>query len=157
MNTAETVLNYKRLSEVERAFRTLKSIDLMVRPIRHRVADRVRAHIFICMLAYYVRWHMMEAWRPLLFADEDQEAKERRDPVAPAERSDDAYEKLATRKLEDGTGVHSFRTLMASLRSIVRNDCQRKGAAEGEGSFKMDTTPTREQQRALDLLLQISV
>jgi transposase len=157
MNTAEAVLNYKRLSEVERAFRTLKSIDLMVRPIRHRVADRVRAHIFICMLAYYVRWHMMEAWRPLLFADEDQEAKELRDPVDPADRSDAAYDKLATRKLEDGTGVHSFRTLMASLRSIVRNECQRTGAAEGEGSFEMDTTPTREQQRALDLLLQISV
>ena len=81
------VRSYKSLAEVERAFRSLKTIDLKVRPIHHRLADRVRAHIFLCMLAYYVEWHMREAWRALLFADEDQTAKPQRDPVAPATRS----------------------------------------------------------------------
>ena len=157
MSKEEAVLNYKRLSEVERAFRTLKSIDMLVRPIRHRVPYRVKMHIFICMLAYYVRWHMMEAWRPLLFSDEDLAAKEHRDPVARARRSDSAREKLAKRKLEDGTDVHSFRTLMARLGTIVRNECRRKDAAEGEGTFRMETTPSAEQQRALELLMQISV
>jgi len=156
MSKEEAVLSYKRLSEVERAFRALKSIDMLVRPIRHRVPCRVRTHIFICMLAYYVRWHMMEAWRPLLFCDEDLEAKEHRDPVARARRSTSAHEKLAKRKLDDGTTVHSFRTLMASLGTIVRNECRRKQATEGEGTFRMETTPSTEQQRALDLLMQIS-
>ncbi len=153
----EAVLNYKRLSEVERAFRSLKSIDILIRPIRHRVSCRVKAHIFICMLAYYVRWHMMEAWRPLMFCDEELEAKERRDPVAPAKRSAGALRKVARKKLADGTGVQSFRTLMSSLSTIVRNECRRKGAPEGEGAFKMETTPSREQQRALDLLKQFTV
>ena len=123
----------------------------------HHVPIRVKAHTFLCMLAYYVRWHMLEAWRPLLFADEDLEAKEHRDPVAPAKRSAGAMRKLATRKLEDGTGVHSFRTLLRSLSTIVRNECRRKGASDGEGTFSMETTPSAEQQRALDLLEQISV
>ena len=82
--------SYKSLSDVERAFRCLKSIDLLVRPIRHRLEDRVRAHIFLRMLSYYVEWHMLEARRGLLFADEDQVAKAKRDPVAPAKRSDEA-------------------------------------------------------------------
>ena len=157
MSMEEAVLNYKMLSGVERAFRSLKSIDMMVRPIRHRVSCRVKIHIFICMLAYYVRWHMMEAWRPLLFSDEDLKAKEQRDPVAPAKRSAEALRKVGSKKLADGTGVHSFRTLMSSLSTVVRNECRRKGAFEGEGTFKMDTTPSKEQQRALDLLKQISM
>ena len=87
MDDAQTVRNYKSLSQVERAFRTFKSLDLQVRPIHHRLEPRVRAHIFLCMLAYYVQWHMLDAWRPLLFSDEDQQAKTTRDPVAPATRS----------------------------------------------------------------------
>ena len=75
MDAGQTVRSYKLLSNVERAFRCLKSVDLMVRPIRHRLENRVRAHIFLCMLSYYVQWHMTEAWRPLLFADEDQDSK----------------------------------------------------------------------------------
>jgi transposase len=90
MAADEAVRSYKRLSEVERAFRSLKSIDLAVRPIRHRLEGRVRAHIFLCLLAYYVQWHMLEAWRPLLFGDEDQAGKTSRDPVAPAKRSEPA-------------------------------------------------------------------
>ena len=157
MSMEEAVLNYKMLSGVERAFRSLKSIDMMVRPIRHRVPCRVKAHIFICMLAYYVRWHMMEVWRPLLFSDEDLEAKGHRDPVAPARRSAEALRKVGRKKLADGTGVHSFRTLMSSLSTIVRNECRRKGASEGEGTFRLETTPSKEQQNALDLLKQIAM
>ena len=93
---AECVRNYKALANVERAFRSLKTVDLKVRPIHHRTADRVRAHIFLCMLAYYVEWHMREAWRELMFADTDQQAKATRDPVAPAKRSQAALAKVAT-------------------------------------------------------------
>ena len=116
MNADDAVRSYKLLSQVERAFRSLKSIDLKVRPIRHRLENRVRAHIFLCMLAYYVQWHMVEAWRPLLFCDEDQAAKTSRDPVAPAERSEPALRKIHERRLDDGTEVHSFRTLITSLK-----------------------------------------
>jgi hypothetical protein len=106
MAAADVVRNYKSLSTVERAFRSLKTVDLKVRPIHHRLADRVRSHIFLCMLAYYVEWHMREAWRPLLFADEDQDAKTRRDPVAPAKRSAEAERKARTHTLPDGTPAH---------------------------------------------------
>ena len=111
MTAADGVRSYKSLAEVERAFRSLKTIDLKVRPIHHRLADRVRSHIFLCMLAYYVEWHMREAWRPLLFADEDQLAKTTRDPVAPAKRSAAAEAKAASHLLDDGTPAHSFCTL----------------------------------------------
>ncbi|MEJ2147756.1 MAG: transposase [Acidobacteriota bacterium] len=157
MSKEDAVLSYKRLSEVERAFRALKSITMLVRPIRHRVPCRVKIHIFICMLAYYVRWHMMEAWRPLLFSDEDLESKEQRDPVAPAKRSASAKKKASSKRLPDGTEVHSFRTLMSDLGTIAQNRCRRKGAPEGEGTFMMETIPSDEQQRALDLLKQITL
>jgi hypothetical protein len=155
MSAADAVRNYKALSQVERAFRTLKTIDLHVRPIHHRVADRVRSHIFLCMLAYYVEWHMREAWRPLLFADEDQQAKARRDPVAPAQRSAGADDKAATHRLADGTPVHSFRTLLQDLSSIVRNRCRTRGQDDAP-TFTLTTTPTPEQRRALDLLKRIA-
>ncbi len=95
MDAPDCVRNYKSLANVERAFRSLKTIDLKVRPIHHRTADRVRAHIFLCMLAYYVEWHMREAWRELMFADTDSQAKATRDPVAPARRSKAALAKVA--------------------------------------------------------------
>ncbi len=153
----ETVRSYKRLSEVERAFRSLKSIDLQVRPIHHRLEDRVRAHIFLCMLAQYVKWHMVEAWRPLLFCDEDQQAKLTRDPVAPATRSEGALAKVAEKTLADGTITHSFRTLLDNLKTIVRNNCRRAGTDARVVTFEVDTTPTPQQQRALDLLSAIEV
>ena len=106
------------------------------------------------MLAYYVEWHMREVWRPLLFADEDQRAKATRDPVAPAKRSAAADQKAASRQLADGTPVHSFRTLLHDLSSIVRNDC-RTGGADDASTFSVTTTPTPEQRRAYDLLKQI--
>jgi Transposase DDE domain len=97
MSSAEAVRSYKALAQVERAFRSMKTIDLHVLPIHHRLEQRVRAHIFLCMLAYYVEWHMREAWRELMFADEDLEHKKHRDPVAAAQRSEAALDKVATR------------------------------------------------------------
>jgi transposase len=156
ISAEDAVRSYKSLSDVERAFRCLKSIDLLVRPIRHRLEDRVRAHIFLCMLSYYVEWHMLEAWRPLLFAD-DQQAKAERDPVAPAKRSDEALRKVATHTLGDGTPAHSFRTLLEELGGIVRNTCRRPGAEPSEPTFRITTTPNPKQARALALLDTIRV
>ena len=116
LSAADCVRSYKALTRVERALRTLKTDHLQVRPIRHRLAARVRAHIFLCVLAYYVEWHMREAWRPLLFADDELAARARtRDPVAAAEPSASAKLKKATRQSADGTPLHSFRTLLADL------------------------------------------
>jgi len=157
MKTDDTVRSYKLLTQVERAFRSFKTIDLKVRPIRHHLENRVRAHIFLCMLAYYVEWHMIEAWRPLLFCDEDQEAKATRDPVAPAKRSEEALRKAHTLKLDDGSLVHSFRTLLTYLGSIVRNKCRRKGAEPDEPTFEMTTNTNPKQQKAYDLLRGITV
>ena len=155
MSAADAVRNYKALANVERAFRALKTVDLKVRPIHHHLENRVRAHIFLCMLAYYVEWHLLEAWRPLLFADEDQPAKAHRDPVAPAERSEDALQKVITHTLPDGTLAHSLRTLLEDLSSIVRNTCRAPGPVERSGTFDLLTTPTATQRRALELIDQI--
>jgi len=157
MDASQAVRSYKLLSNVERAFRCLKSVDLMVRPIHHHLEDRVRAHIFLCMLAYYVQWHMAEAWRPLLFADEDQEAKKSRDPVAPAKRSASALEKVHTKKLGDNSLVHSFHTLLDHLKGIVRNTCRCRGAPPDSPTFTTTTTPNPTQRRALKLLETIDV
>jgi hypothetical protein len=157
LDAAQCVRHYKALANVERAFRSLKTVDLKVRPIHHRSADRVRAHIFLCMLAYYVEWHMREAWAPLLFADTDRQAKARRDPVAPATRSQAALTKVALRRLEDGTPVHSFSMLMKELGTIVRNTCHAPGAGPEAPSFKVLTTPNTTQRHALDLIQQIRV
>jgi len=155
MSASDAVRSYKSLSQVERAFRSMKTVDLEVRPIHHHLADRVRAHIFLCMLAYYVEWHLRAAWRPILFADEDLEAKATRDPVAPARRSTSAEEKVVTKTLPDGSAVHSFRTALAGLSTIVRNTCRTPGMPNAP-TFPVVTTPTPEQQRALDLLAQIA-
>ena len=154
MDSADCVRNYKSLANVERAFRSLKTIDLKVRPIHHRTADRVRAHIFLCMLAYYVEWHMREAWRELMFADTDQQAKAVRDPVAKALRSKAALAKAARHTLDDGTPVHSFATLMADLATIVRNTCRAPNAGPDAPTFEVLTTPNVTQQRMLELLQQ---
>ena len=157
MSAADAVRNYKALANVERAFRALKTVDLKVRPIHHRLENRVRAHIFLCMLAYYIEWHLIEAWRPLLFADEDQAAKAERDPVAPAERSEEALQKVLTHTLPDGTPVHSLRTLLEDLSTIVRNTCRTPGPLERSGTFELITTPTAKQRQALELLDTITV
>jgi hypothetical protein len=158
MSADDAVRNYKNLSRVERAFRSLKTVDLHVRPIRHWLEGRVRAHILLCMLAYYVEWHMREAWRPLLFADEDQAAKLTRDPVAPAMRSRKALQKISTKRTADGFEAHSFRTLIDHLGGIVRNFCKRKGAADNApADVVIETTPDPIQQRAFDLIAEIGV
>src|ERR1700730_1131270 len=157
MSAADAVGNYKALAQVERAFRSLKTVDLKVRPIHHRLEDRVRAHIFLCMLAYYVEWHLLEAWRPVLFADEDQAAKADRDPVAPAQRSDEAVQKVITHTLTDGTPAHSFRTLLEDLSTLVRNTCRTPAPVEHSPTFDLLTTPTPLQRRALELIDKIAV
>ncbi|HWH42925.1 MAG TPA: IS1634 family transposase [Usitatibacter sp.] len=155
MDSADCVRNYKALANVERAFRSLKTIDLKVRPIHHRTADRVRSHIFLCMLAYYVEWHMREAWRELMFADTVQSAKAMRDPVAPAKRSQAARAKAASHTLDDGTPAHSFATLLEELSTVVRNTCRTPNAEADAPTFDVLTTPNAKQKRALELIQQI--
>ena len=152
MTADDCVRSYKSLAQVERAFRSLKTIDLKIRPIHHHLADRVRSHIFLCMLAYYVEWHMREAWRPLLFADEDQLAKTTRDPVAPAKRSAAAEAKAASHRLDDGTPAHSFATLQQELATIVRNTCRAPNAGNEAPTFNITTIPNPKQRRAFELL-----
>ena len=149
LSAQDTVRQYKRLSLVERAFRTIKSVDLKVRPIHHHLADRVRAHILLCMLAYYVEWHMKQALTPLLFADEEPQAGEalRASIVAPAQRSPAALQKVHTKLTQDGFPVHSFQTLLQDLATLTLNQVQAAGR-----SFSMISTPTPLQRRAFDLL-----
>ena len=151
LSAPEAVRSYKALAQVERAFRCLKSVDLRIRPIHHRLEKRVRAHIFLCMLAYYVEWHLIEAWRPLLFADEEQTAKADRDPVAPAQRSAVALEKVHTHTRRDGEPVHSVRTLLAELATLVRNTCRTPGAPAPSATFEILTIPSPLQRRAFEL------
>ena len=157
MSAADAVRSYKSLSQVERAFRSIKTVDLKVRPIHHHLEPRVRAHIFLCTLAYYVEWHMREAWRPLLFGDEDQEAKALRDPVAPAERSDAALDKVHTKTCDDGSPVHSFQSLLHLLSTIVLNLARVPGTFDDSATFEITTTPNPTQQRAFELLKNIQV
>jgi len=153
----DTVRHYKKLTQIEQAYRSLKTVDLQTRPIRHRTEDRVRAHIFLCMLACYVEWHMREAWRELLFCDEDQDAKKTRDPVAPAKRSEAALRKVHARVLDDGSEVHSFQTLLARLSQIVRNLCRVRNMGPSAPTFEVVTTPDAKQRRAYELLERIAV
>ena len=149
LSSEDTVGRYKNLAVVERAFRSLKSVDLKVRPIHHHLAGRVRAHVFLCMLAYYVEWHMRRALAPVLFDDEDREAAQaqRDSVVAPAQRSAKAQRKAMRKRTDDGLPVHSFQTLLADLGTISKNHVQM-----GDQNFQMITTPTELQQRAFDLL-----
>lgn len=140
---------YKRLSDVERAFRSLKSVDLKIRPIYHHLADRVKAHVFLCMLSYYVEWHMRQALAPILFDDDDPQAAEaaRNNIVSPAARSPKAQNKDYSKRTEDGLPVHSFQTLLKDLATLTRNEVR-----VGEQILQMLATPTPVQQRALQLL-----
>ena len=155
VSTDNTVRHYKSLSQVEAAFRSLKSDDLKIRPIYHHTEDRVRAHLFLCMLAYYVKWHMTEAWRPLLFADANREHWATANPVAPATRSNAALEKIATKTLTDGTPAHSFWTLLNELSTLVRNTCRRRNPNAKEPTFELDTQPNAKQRTALDRIQAI--
>ena len=154
LDTNAAVGAYKSLSDVERAFRTLKSIDLKIRPIFHRLVERVKAHVFLCMLAYYVEWHMREALAPILFDDHEAHAaaKSRPNMVAPAERSEAAKRKAKTKMTEDTLPVHSFRTLLADLATITKNTVEVERIGNDPVTFEKLARPTRLQQRALDLL-----
>ena len=158
MTAEEAVLGYKKLAEAETAFHTLKGVDLHVRPIRHRLESRVKAHIFLSMLAYYVQWHMIQAWAPLTFTDEAGPSAARlRDPVAPARRSKAALAKVHSRQLADGSPAMSFGRLLAHLATIVRNTMRPRSARPGEATFMLTTRPTPKQQQALDLIAAITV
>jgi hypothetical protein len=127
----------------------MKSVDLKVRPIHHHQAERVKAHVLLCMLAYYVEWHMRRALASMLFDDEDREGAraQRTSIVAPAQRSESAQNKAASKQTADGLPVHSFRSLLADLATLTRNRVRM-----GEQSFDMLATPTVVQERALQLL-----
>jgi len=148
--TDDVVARYKNLADVERFFRTLNS-ELDVRPIRHRLADRVRAHMFLRMLSYYISWHMKQVLAPILFQDNDKPAAaaKRANPVAPAQRSDEALNKAARKRTDDDTPVHSFTTLLADLATICANQIQ---PADDTPPFTITTTPTPLQRRAFELL-----
>jgi hypothetical protein len=151
-DSAQLVSAYKGLSKAERAFRSLKTVDLHMRPIHHHLPDRVRAHVLLCMLAYYVQWHMRQGWAPILFDDDDQPAGEalRESPVAPAKRSPRAERKAATKRTDRGEPAHSFQTLLADLATITKNRIQAN--LPGAEPFEKITRPTALQQRALSLL-----
>jgi len=148
----DTVRTYKSLSQVEQAFRCLKGVDLRVRPIRHRTVDHVRAHIFLCTLAYYVEWHMRKALAPVLFQDEELDAARwTRDPVAKAEPSQSAKRKKATHMTPDGWPVQSFQTLLKNLGTRCRNRC-RAGDDKAHVTFHQITEPTPFQAHIFGLL-----
>jgi transposase len=149
LSAEETVRNYKRLAVVERAFRSLKSVDLKVRPIHHHLANRVRAHVLLCMLAAYVEWHMKQALTPLLFTDEEPQAGEalRASVVAPARRSPAALEKTQSHRTRDGLAVHRFHSLLQDLATLTLNQVTAVGRP-----LQMISTPTPLQRRAFDLL-----
>jgi transposase len=152
LSSQQVVASYKSLSGVERAFRSLKTVDLQVRPIHHRLPNRVRAHILLCMLAYYVEWHMRQLLAPILFDDNDkpQAQAARTSIVAPAQRSQAAKLKARTKQTSEGIKVHSFQTLLGDLATIVKNRIQPKD--KNIAAFDMLTQTTVIQQRAFDLL-----
>jgi transposase len=152
LGDAATVRSYKSLALVERAFRCVKTVDLHVRPVYHWLADRVRAHVFLCMLAYYLEWHMRQRLAPMLFDDTDKEAAEalRSSVVAPAQRSSAAVTKQTTGSTPDGLPVHSFRSLLADLATVARNTLTT--AIAPLYPLTVLTRPTAIQQKAFDLL-----
>jgi transposase len=151
-SAARVVRDYKSLALVEHAFRSFKGIDLRIRPIRHRLEETVRAHVFICMLGYYVQWHMRKALSPLLFDDEELETdRNSRDPVAKAQPSASAKQKKKTKKNTEGFDVHSFETLLAAMATQTKNTCRAKNA---NGNHRVDLVAeaTPMQAKAFDLL-----
>ena len=149
---AATVRSYKSLAFVEHAFRCIKTVDLQVRPVYHRLADRVRAHVFLCMLAYYLEWHMRQRLAPMLFDDTDKEAAEalRASVVAQAQRSPAAVRKQTTGWTPDGMPVHSFQSLLADLATVAHNTITT--AITPNYPLTIVTRPTTIQHKAFQLL-----
>jgi hypothetical protein len=152
LDASSTVKAYKQLSNAERAFRSLKSIDIEVRPIHHRHPDRVRAHVFLCMLAYYVEWHMRQALKPILFDDHDKASADaaRASIVAKAQRSEAADAKAATKRTDDGLPVHSFRSLLGDLATVTHNTMALN--AQPDATFTLYPQLTQVQTRTFQLL-----
>jgi transposase len=146
LDAGDVVRAYKNLEQAERAFGSLKGPDLQIRPIHHRLADRVRAHVLICMLAYYLTWHLKAAWKPLLFTDEHRPVSS--DPVAKAVRSPTAQHKAQTKRTTTGHPAHSYRTLLAELATQTRNTTRLHGHT---ATFEKLTQPTPLQAAALEL------
>jgi len=153
LSAADAVRTYKRLATIERAFRSLKSVDLHVRPIRHRVPNRVRAHLLLCLLAYYVEWHMRRALAPVLF-DDEHPGEVQTSPVAPAQRSASALRKAQEKKTSDGLPVQSFQDWLRDLATIAKNHVQPR--LPSIPAFEVITRPTASQAHALKLL-QVSL
>ena len=151
LDAEQVVKTYKSLSHVERAFRSLKTVDLQLRPIYHHNDDRIRAHVFLCMLAYYVEWHMRERLREVLFDDCDRESVDtsRTSPVAPAVRSESAKRKDATRRTSSGYPVQSFQDLLRDMATLTRSRIQ---LSEYGAEYNKLTQPTAYQQHVLELL-----
>jgi hypothetical protein len=152
LDARETVQAYKDLARVERAFRSMKTVDLDIRPIRHWTAQRVRAHVFLCMLAYHVEWHLRDALAPLLFHDTDREAAraERSSPVAKTEPSEAAKAKKASKRSADGQRVMSFADLIAHLGTLTRNTM--RVPSRPKHRFTLYSRPTPLQEAAFRLL-----
>ena len=150
--TSEVVRSYKGLEQVERAFRTFKGPELQIRPIHHHLADRVRAHVFLCTLAYYLTWHLRHVWTPMLFKDENPLVQP--DPVAKAIRSPDAQRKARTKRTPAGDPAHSYKSLLAELATLTRNTIRLPGTT---ATFEKLTQPTPLQARALDLAQHASL
>jgi len=152
LDDSKTVKSYKSLSLVEHAIRSIKTVDLHVRPVYHWLEDRVRAHVFLCMLAYYLEWHMRQRLAPMLYDDTDKEAAEalRKSPVAKAERSPAALAKQTTGRTDDGLPVHSFHTLLHDLATVTKNTVAT--ALAPDFPFTITTRPTHIQKKAFDLL-----
>lgn len=157
LSAEDAVRSYKNLAQVERVFRTFKGLDIRIRPIHHRTEDRVRAHIFICLLAYYVEWHLRQVLAPLLFDDETLASdRKQRDPVAPAKPSTAAKSKKVARVTENGLPIHSFKTLMAEMGTRCRHRCRVKSDPQCPPIFQY-TDPTPFQTRALELIRLLPV
>lgn len=146
---AETVHDYKRLTQVEHAFRSIKTADLRVRPLWHHTEQRVRAHIFLCMLSYYVQWHLEKTLAPLTFGDDTPAPREARDPVAPAQPSPATHAKHLTKRNKHGEPVARLHRVLGHMATLVRNRCRWPGHAK---TFDVDTMPDAQQRRVLDLL-----
>jgi hypothetical protein len=150
--SADAVRRYKDLAHVERAFRCFKGVDLLIRHIYLRTENHVKAHIFLCLLAYYVEWHMRRALAPLLYAEEDLDAlRATRDPVLPAQPSAAVQRKKADHQTADGLPLHTWNGLLAALGTLCRNTCRMKDDPAGP-SFVVHTDASPLQQRAFDLL-----
>ena len=152
LGAEDTVRAYKRLSRIERAFRSVKTVDLKVRPIHHYLPERVRAHVLLCILAYHVEWHMRQKLAPILLDEDDPAAADaaRASIVSPAKPSPSARRKAAGKRTPEGMPVHSFRTLLDDLATIARN-CVQPNLA-GAPRFDLVTKPTPVQRQALDLV-----